>query len=284
MGLDSLRETALYLRSSAAQKKYPTIAFFFHDPLLGRDNIGKLCAWMIKPFKKNGIYPIHIVYGIDEAQTIKLRVEHECREIKHRFGAAEQDLSAYIERRISQLMQPLIKAFLEGIDHAVLPGNSFWQSLASICLENDGNRQYCAFASGVGYCLVEQLAGLFGTPNSTSEQEFSHGNIPLFEQKLSDLFLLAPSATLEMIDNLKIAHNTSVCTLAEAYEPLTQLQGYHHDWIDLTACVTGLGAYGTPAIRGNRNSSKHNFDLKQVKAKSNTLHEASAEAEVLIIL
>jgi len=282
MGLDSLRETSLYLCSDAAQEKYPTIAFFFHDPLLGQDNIGKLCAWMIKPFKRHGIYPIHIVYGIDEARTIKLRVEHECQQIKQRFASVEQDLSIYIERRISQLMQPLIRVFQEGIEDAVAPGNSIWQALASICLENGGDRKYCAFASGIGYRILTQTSELFEMHGCASAQK--HGskteNNRLFEQKLTNLFLLAPSATLEMIDALGIADNTLVCTLAKKYEPLKQLHGYHHDWIDLTARVTGLNAYGTPAIRGEQNGNS-SIKLKYEQAHSKTLHEASAEAHVL---
>jgi len=277
VGLDSLRETALYLRGGAAHRKYPTIAFFFHDPLLGHENIGKLCAWMIKPFKRHGIYPIHIVYGVDEARTLQLRVEHECKEIKYRFGAAEENLSFYIERRISQLIQPLIKVYRDGIADAAMPGNPLWQVLASICLENGHARNFCAFSSGIGFSLVEQLAGLRDVKTNTSDGNCNNENIELFNQKLSNLFLLAPSATPAMIDKLDIAERTSVWTLAEECEPSDQLQGYLGDWIDLTARVTGLDTYGSAAIRSNQKLR----DLGYKHARSKTLLAASAEAYVL---
>jgi len=299
MGIDSLRETSLYLCSRAAKRKYPKIAFFFHDPLLGHENIGKLCSWMIKPFKRHGVYPIHIVYGIDEAHTIKLRIEHECQIIKDRFGAAEKDLSFYIERRVSQLMQPLIKVFRAGIEDAAMPGNPFWQVLASVCLENGEDREFNVFASGIGYCLVEQLAGLSESSSAESERQHASDNIPLFKQPLANLFLLAPSATFETIkelqiepestNELQITRNLSVCTLAEESAMSNQLRGYRGDWIDLTARVTGLDDIGTTAIRNNQNTRDYHSNKKIIDNRSyileasasNTLHAASADAEVL---
>ena len=277
MGVDSLRETALYLASDKAREKYPTIAFFFHDPLLGRENISKLCAWMIKPFKRHGVYPIHIVYGTDEARTIELRVKHECQKIKQRFGAAEKDLSFYIERRIGQLMQPLIRVFRTGIEEAAQPGNPLWQTLASVILEAGDERHFCAFASGIGHCLIEQLSTLPGIDEHAPGNKQKNEDSNLFNKKLQSLFLLAPSATLEMIDSLDIAEKHTIFTLADKYEPSSQLPGYRGDWIDLTARVTDLDSYGVSATRRSAETRKRRCK----HAKSSTLPAASAEANVL---
>jgi len=87
-----------------------------------------------------------------------------------------------------------------------------------------------------------------------------------------------------MIDNLRVAKKTTVCTLPEEYELSTQLQGYRGDWIDLTAKVTGLDAYGTIATRSSEitrvmKDEKNKFRTLQ-EARSKTLLAACAEAEM----
>ena len=96
MGLSSIRETALYLNSEPGRKKYWHVLLICHDPFLGRDTIARLAGHMIEPFKKNKIYPIHVIYGLDEIKTIALRLRQESIALQERlvgFGFADRRLS-----------------------------------------------------------------------------------------------------------------------------------------------------------------------------------------------
>src|SRR5690606_12458022 len=48
IGLESLRETALYLASGAGRKNFPHLLFVFHDPFLGPDTLVRLAGHMIE--------------------------------------------------------------------------------------------------------------------------------------------------------------------------------------------------------------------------------------------
>ncbi len=157
IGAQSLRETALFLASDIGCKKYPELALIFHDPTLGDDAIARISSTMIEPFKANGIYPIHIAYGIDEMRSLVVRMQDESRIVADRASSASDDLTSFLNRRAAKILRPMLQNWLNGIDDAVQPGGGLWQSLASIGIEagslpkNEVSRPVHVLSFGCGW-------------------------------------------------------------------------------------------------------------------------------------
>lgn len=163
-GLDTLRETGLFLATAEARAKYPRIAFVLHDPFLGADAVARISARLIQAFKatKPKTYVIHLVHGLDEAETIRLRVMHEAIRAGARYGADLEALSGYIERRIAGILARPWRLFLDGLDAAVQPGKPVWTALAAILLEarkdkKRQDREVRLLAIGAGSELAQSL-------------------------------------------------------------------------------------------------------------------------------
>lgn len=226
IGAQSLRETALFLASATGCKKYPQLALIFHDPTLGDDAIARISSNMIAPFKANGIYPLHIAYGIDEMRSLIVRMQDESRTVASRANGAVQDLTAFLNRRAVKAVRPMLQSWQDGIDIAVQPGGGLWQSLASIGIEaarlanNAGPRSVHILSFGSGWAAASKAieAGAnFGFNGFASIGRIAptFGSNPVLAKgtRAKDWFLSAPASTKTVLPN------------------------YTGDWVDLFAAL-----------------------------------------------
>lgn len=135
LGQTSIRETALYLATDSARKKYPALALIFHDPASAPDDLARLCGHMIGPLKANGIYPLHVLYGLDEFRSVILRLTEESRIAVERTKGSGERVSGFLDRRARAVVRPLWDIWQSGCQAAVQPGGGLWLGLAGIGLE-----------------------------------------------------------------------------------------------------------------------------------------------------
>ena len=165
MTLPSLRETALFLRSDEAQKKYPVLLFFIHDPFLGIETLTRLCGHLVDPLKKAGIYPIHILYGLDEVETVRLRIMHEAAAAKTRMAGSGEAIDDFLERRALQTCGRLLSAFAEGAIEAAKEGGPLWQIATSVLIEAAENRRCAVMSAGIGSLVADAMQALDRWPD-----------------------------------------------------------------------------------------------------------------------
>jgi len=259
MGLGSIRETALYLRREG-RKKYSKIAFFFHDPMLGKDTIARLCAHLIEPFKANGIYPLHVIYGLDEAQSIRLRLTHEASICATRVADSADLLQSYLENRAFKTCARPIDAFVEGCAEATNNGGSLFNIIASIALEAGKRREFYIFAAGMGSFAA----------NACITASARDGLLPAFRGN----YLLSPlQRTLPGVESQCGDRWTETRYLASQKKPNPELCGYSGDWVDLckSACNFTVNDVRSSAIE---HSNKTN-------PTESTIARACAEAVML---
>lgn len=149
LGLTSLLEAAQILRA-AGPKQSPHLLLVYHDPFLGSDAISRVAAHMTPTLMRNGIFPLHIAYGVDEVGTVSARMMAEAALVSDRFGAAPQEASGYLERRAGRLCGRLIRDFIAGAAEAARPGGALWQAHSALCQEARKGRGLSAVSFGAG--------------------------------------------------------------------------------------------------------------------------------------
>ena len=135
LGLTGLRETALYLGEKSAWRDYPTVALVCHDPFLSADEVARLTGEIVEPLKRDGIYPIGVSYGLDEAATIRLRMLSDASLIATRTKRGNEDATGFVRRKIARSAAPLIRVFRDGLRTAAAPGGPLWQAATSLAVE-----------------------------------------------------------------------------------------------------------------------------------------------------
>ncbi len=114
LGRRAIAETAAFLASRDGRRRYPQLAFIFHDPMLGSDMIARIAARMIPLLKSRRIYPLHVVYGLDELRTLTLRIDADAAEIALGFAQSLADPAPYLERRVALAAQRQIADYRAG--------------------------------------------------------------------------------------------------------------------------------------------------------------------------
>ena len=250
IGLDTLRETALYLCSALGQEKYPRILYLFHDPFIERKTITRIAGKLIEPFKKNGIYPFHVLYGLDEILTARLRLEYEASNVSKLTSKSGEGMAGILESRARQTCGRLLNDFRKGISAASEEGKALWQFKTSIELELCRHREVHLFSAGIGSIAADVYLNV----------THNFGNGP----KIVSHFQINPLEFCDQEYGLKRKWALS----SSPYES-PELSGYNGDWIDLVSNVNGFSPV--------RNSQ--NREVK--KAKSSTIEHALQETTVL---
>ncbi|NHF72005.1 trypsin-like peptidase domain-containing protein [Paracoccus xiamenensis] len=149
LGLAPLREAAELLRAKELGD-IRHILLIYHDPFLGADAITRIAAFQTETFLQNGIFPLHIAYGVDEVATISSRMLYEAGIVQDRFGASLSEASGYLERRAGRLCGRLVRDYGDGVAQASAPGGPLWQARAALCLETAKDLQVSALSFGAG--------------------------------------------------------------------------------------------------------------------------------------
>ncbi|WP_432637632.1 trypsin-like peptidase domain-containing protein, partial [Albidovulum sp.] len=150
LGLGALREAVAELRSDDGPD-CPHLAILHHDPLFGAEAISRIAAHITPTFLKNGVFPLHIVYGVDELATVAARMRAEAALVAERFGGqASAEGAIYLERRAARLCGRLLDDFIAGADSAAQPGGPLWQAGAALCIEAAKGRTLSLLSFGTG--------------------------------------------------------------------------------------------------------------------------------------
>ena len=114
LGRSAIAETAAYLASTEGRRRYPQLALIFHDPMLGSDMIARVAARMIPVLKSRKIYPLHILYGLDELRSLDLRIAADAAEVAAGFAHSLAEPDAWLERRVALAVQRQIADYRAG--------------------------------------------------------------------------------------------------------------------------------------------------------------------------
>ena len=269
MGLDSLRETALYLGSKHGRNKFRTVALFFHDPQLGDDTLLRVGAYQLKQFKRHGVYPIHIFYGLDEGYTLRLRSQEEAKRCRALLARSGEPVSAFLERRARDVLRPLYHLFHRGLRHSIEPGQPLWQTIASIVLELAPEQRICLYADGMGFGVGQAAISLIEKGLNIDNQVASLA--------VEHQFLVAPTCTLEELESQTT--NTKSWCLPLSTRDAAVNAGFEGYWPDLAFRSGHDYPKRVDAIR-------HSESLEKSEAYGGTttyasLHEAIVDAHLL---
>lgn len=224
VGLAGLRETALFLSQRKVRKRYPTIALICHDPFLTAEQVARLSGELVGPLKREGIYPINLAYGMDEAQTIRLRTLSDALTLARRIRGSGEDATRFLLPRLSRSAAPLIRRFRDGLESAGEPGNPLWQVIMSLQVETGPfgtgrrKRDLLLIGFGAGAMVADTLQAILAQadPSQTARRVDLGGFAP---PGGSDQRMAVP--------------------LTRMLQANPVLHGFQLDWIDLVAVLAG---------------------------------------------
>jgi hypothetical protein len=217
LGIAALREAGLELRKAVTE--FPDIALLYHDPFLGEEALGRLAAHLTDGFRRNAIYPLHIIYGVDEVETIKVRMTAEARIVEKRFAGAAAEAPDYLERRARRLCAALWGHYEAGVQAAAERYGSLWHATAAFCIEAARGRRLHMIGLGTG--SVAMLAQHAVTKCEQTQK---------IEQVLAVAGLSEP------------AEGVAVTAWRLALAPAgAALPGYPRDWVDLVHAIRSGG-------------------------------------------
>ncbi|SFA50437.1 Papain family cysteine protease [Paracoccus halophilus] len=225
LGLAPLREAGALLRGQDPAKDSPHILLVYHDPFLGADAIARIAAYQTETLLKNGIFPLHIAYGVDEVATISARMLYEAEIVSKRFGASLNEASGYLERRAGRLCGRLVQDFCAGAARAADAGGPLWQARTALCAEASRGRAVSVLSFGTG-----SIAAL--AQHRLMRQS---GNPPL--HRLLLVGAIGPRPPADELGSARLRE----WRLPDAAE-IGALPAYAGDWGDLVQAVQNAGA------------------------------------------
>ena len=125
MGLAGIVDTGRFLAAPASDsgsKGYKALALVFHDPLLGDETVAQLAFFLTRRMKAERIYPFHVVHGLEEMTTCRVRLLHEAGIAAARFKDRQADRDAYLERALKPTTRRLVEAYAAGCETAAQSG------------------------------------------------------------------------------------------------------------------------------------------------------------------
>lgn len=221
-GIETLAETARFLATAEARSRYKRIAFFLHDPFLGPEPLSRIAGAMVEPLKQRDIYPVHIVYGLSEIETIRLRLLSEADQAAGRFVADPAALSDFVARRAGQVARPLWQHYLDGAARAAMRGGTLWTCLAGLMLYGKSRYEISLCAIGSGSVLAQALHSA-GAPDHLGRG---------FDRNV----LIAPILDEDERSALW-RKQVRLWRLPPARPQPTEIAGYRGDWPDLIAAA-----------------------------------------------
>ncbi len=213
-GLAALRETALYLATDEARKKYRRLAFVVHDPFLGADAVARIAGTLVAPLKAKGVYPVHLLHALSEVETIRLRILSEALQATERYAADPAALSDFVVRRARLTTRRLWEQYRAGLDRAAAHGGPVWTAMATLLVEAGDGRAASFCAIGSGAILAAALAR-----GNTAEALGA-----------ADLRSVHVAPTVTAADG-----RSRVWRLPPARPGADEIPGYRGDWPDLVA-------------------------------------------------
>ena len=216
-GLDALRETALYLATDEARQKYRSIAFVLWDPFLGADALARIAGALVEPAKARKIYLMHVLHGLSEVETLRLRVLSEAAQATERYAADPAALSEFIARRARLTTRGLWQHYLDRLSRAVAPGGPVWVTLASLLIEAGDRRGFtlCSIGSAAATANALDRGGLLGS----------------FPARFKRHVMIAP--TIDGPAFKALDRRPHLWRLPPAKPDAAEIPGFRGDWPDL---------------------------------------------------
>lgn len=150
LGLASLREAVAELCNPKSSVRCPHLLILHHDPFLGAEALARIAAHLTPVLLSNGIFPLHITYGLDEITTFASRMKAEASLVNDRFGQAASGAGSYLERRAERLCGRLLADFANFAAISAQPGGPLWQAGAALCIEAAKGRSLSMLSFGAG--------------------------------------------------------------------------------------------------------------------------------------
>lgn len=149
LGLATLREAVAGLCAPKGPG-CPHLLIIHHDPFFGAEAVSRIAAYLTPTLLKNGIFPLHIAYGLDEIATFSARMRAEAALVTDRFGQVMDEAAVYLERRAKRTCGRLLEDFVLGAKMAAEPGGALWQAGAALCIDAARGRSLSFLSLGTG--------------------------------------------------------------------------------------------------------------------------------------
>ncbi len=198
LGIAPLVEAAAEV---ALDEDLQDIAFVYHDPFFATDLSLRIAGHLTPGFLANRICPLHILYGVDEMETYKSRLERDADVIRNRFAKDPIGKWRYFSRRAAALLGPALGRFEDGASKAAQRGGALWCATAPFAIDAVRRHRITMIAIGSG-CFAadaqyramaedakQPIAQLIriGCPTGLATLERAEYTPPIMEVRLSEL-------------------------------------------------------------------------------------------------
>ncbi|WP_295047279.1 trypsin-like peptidase domain-containing protein [uncultured Paracoccus sp.] len=162
LGLRGVAETAAYLDSDSARRTYPRLMLLFHEPLMDGDLIARLALRLTTRLKAQGVYPLHIVYGLDEMLACRLRLSHDIAVAVERYLREGGSRDAALQRQLGPVIRAQVDHFADGA--RILAAPLLRDALAPLEMCAMPGRQVDVVSVGLGGVVAAQVCAVLTKP------------------------------------------------------------------------------------------------------------------------
>nr|WP_237168567.1 trypsin-like peptidase domain-containing protein [Paracoccus shandongensis] len=156
LGAQGVAETAAYLDSDRARERYSRLMLVFHEPLMDGDLIAHLALRLTARLKARGIYAFHIVHGLDEMLSCRLRLSHDVGRAVTRFLREGTSRDAVLQRQLGPVIRLQVEHLAQGARAAARP--LLRDALAALLLFAAPDRRVDVVSVGLGGVLAQAVA------------------------------------------------------------------------------------------------------------------------------
>lgn len=114
LGARGVAETAAYLATDEARKRYDRLLLIFHEPLLDADQIARLALPLTARLKAQRVYAFHVAYGLDEMRSCRLRLRQDVAEAAERYLPEGDGHDAALLRQIGPWLRAQVADYQRG--------------------------------------------------------------------------------------------------------------------------------------------------------------------------
>lgn len=162
LGARGIAETAACLDSPEARGRYDRLMLVFHEPLMDGNLIARLALRLTLRLKARGIYPLHIVHGLDEMLAWRLRLSHDVGRAVERYLREGASRDAALQRRLGPVIRTQVESFAQGARAAAAP--LLRDALGPLTLCAAPGRRIDLVSVGVGGVLAQAMARIWAAP------------------------------------------------------------------------------------------------------------------------
>lgn len=156
IGAQGVAETAAYLDSDGARKRYSRLMLVFHEPLMDGDLIAGLALRLTARLKARGVYPFHVIYGLDEMLSCRLRLSHDIGRAVERYLREGTSRDAALQRRLDPVIRTHVEHLAQGARAAA--GPLLRDALAALLLFAAPGRRVDVVSIGLGGVFAQAVA------------------------------------------------------------------------------------------------------------------------------